>query len=82
MFSTAISPIEFYLTVHHRYSLLTRDCNVVADALSRIKIASVARSTAVIFHQMAKEQASDPDIQQIIKDKTTTSLQLKTMPVG
>jgi len=54
--------------------------NVVADALSRAPIDALTISPAVNFDQLAAAQETDPEIQQLLKD-STSSLTIESVPL-
>ncbi|XP_035226206.1 uncharacterized protein LOC118198593 [Stegodyphus dumicola] len=56
--------------------------NVVADALSRIHIATISRPSAIDYYQLAKEQENDAELQNILSGNATTSLVLRPLPIG
>ncbi|GBN44508.1 Retrovirus-related Pol polyprotein from transposon 412 [Araneus ventricosus] len=55
--------------------------NVVADALSRIRISTIGLPSKIDFQKMAEEQQTNPELQDILSSNTT-SLVLQPLPVG
>jgi hypothetical protein len=51
----------------------------VADALSRIELNGLAQHQGIDFEDMAKAQASDPDLTQF--QQSSSSLQLEAVPI-
>ncbi|GIY34092.1 reverse transcriptase [Caerostris extrusa] len=68
--------------VHNRYSACEGIDNVVADALSKINIATIETPSHIDFQEMANNQMSDKELSEILAHPDKSSLVLQPFPMG